>query len=171
VRITEAGGEPVPLERIPTRVFSEVMRDVDLFVGVTSIGNDPTWADGGDRRYAEYWHGFAFGDLSEQAQVRLELLERLLPKLAFRDVAEVDGRYLRVRGKLRTYRIHLGSSNILMEPNDEYLCIVSDRVRAKSLYLPFEGDHTLALILSKAFLLARDDAIEDKSITAQIAGR
>ena len=29
---------------------SEVMRDVDLFVGVASVGNDPTWDDGGARR-------------------------------------------------------------------------------------------------------------------------
>jgi hypothetical protein len=27
-----------------------------------------------------------------------------------------------VKGELRTYRIHLGSGNILMEPNDQYLC-------------------------------------------------
>ena len=39
--------------RVPPLVFSEVMRDVDLFVGVASVGNDPTWDDGGpDGRYA-----------------------------------------------------------------------------------------------------------------------
>jgi hypothetical protein len=170
VRFTGHGDEAVPLERVPVRVFSEVMRDVDLFVGVTSIGNDPTWRDQGDRRYDEYWTSYAFGELGAQAEVRRELLEYLLPKLAIAEVAEVDGRYLRVRGKLRTYRIHLGSSNILMEPNDEYLCIVGGRdpdVRGR-VYLPFEGDHVLALILSKALLLARDDKIEDRTITAQI---
>jgi hypothetical protein len=30
------------LEEIPALVFSEVMRDCDLFVGVTSIGTDPS---------------------------------------------------------------------------------------------------------------------------------
>jgi hypothetical protein len=170
VRFEDDSGAAVPLERIPVRVFSEAMRDVDLFVGVTSIGNDPAWVDHGDRRYDEYWTAYAFGELGEQAKVRAEVLERLLPKLAIGAVAEIDGRYLRVRGKLRTYRIHLGSSNILMEPNDEYLCIVGGRDRdARSrLYLPFEGDHMLALILSKALLLARDDEIEDRSITTQI---
>ena len=172
VRFTD-DDEAVPLEQIPARVFSEVMRDVDLFVGVTSIGNDPTWGDHGGRQYGEYWTEYAFGELGEQAEVRRDLLERLLPKLAIAGVAELDGRYLRVRGKLRTYRIHLGSSNILMEPNDAYLCIVTGRdpnVRG-NVYLPFEGDHMLAVILSKALLLARDDKIDDKSITAQIAGR
>ena len=42
--------EPLPLEQIPPLVFSEVMRDVDLFVGVASVGNDPTWQDGGPGR-------------------------------------------------------------------------------------------------------------------------
>lgn len=75
---------------------------------------------------------------------------------------------------LRVYKIHLGSANILMEPNDQYLCIVPDRSTKSApanLYLPFEGDTTLAVILSKAFLLAPDDKIKDPSITRQITNR
>jgi len=68
---------------------------------------------------------------------------------------------------------HLGSSNIQMEPNDQYLCIVPGRASgatasAGGLFLPFEGDGVLAVILSKAFLLAADDRITDPTITAQI---
>ena len=37
------------------------------------------------------------------------------------------------------------------------------------IFLPFEGDRTLSVILSKAFLLAADATISDPSITAQIA--
>ena len=79
-------------------------------------------------------------------------------------------RFLVVRGTLCTYKIHLGSGNILMEPNDQYLCIVPDsRARAHdSMWLPFEGDHTLSIILSKAFLLAADTKISDPTITRQI---
>ncbi|MDP9845535.1 hypothetical protein [Streptosporangium lutulentum] len=73
-----------------------------------------------------------------------------------------------VRGDLRTYKIHLGSANILMEPNDAYLCIVSGRDPHAGLFLPFEEDGRLALILSKAFLLADDTAITDPSITRQL---
>jgi hypothetical protein len=36
------------------------------------------------------------------------------------------------------------------------------------LFLPFEGDHTLSIILSKAFLLAEDKKITDPTITSQI---
>jgi hypothetical protein len=37
--------------------------------------------------------------------------------------------------------------------------------------LPFEGDEILSIILSKAFMLADDDRIKDKSIVAQIGQR
>ena len=78
-----------------------------------------------------------------------------------------------MRGDLRTYKIHLGSGNILMEPNDQYLCIVPTHTRdshlSEGLRLPFEGDTTLSIILSKAFLLAeKDTKITDLSITRQI---
>lgn len=60
---------PLPLESIPPLVLSEIMRDVDLFVGVASVGNDPTWQDGGPQgRFREYWQGYSFGELSETAK-------------------------------------------------------------------------------------------------------
>ena len=57
-----------------------------------------------------------------------------------------------------------------MEPNDQYLCIVTDRSSsaAEKLSLPFEGDNMFSIILSKAFLLADDEKIKDTSITSQI---
>jgi hypothetical protein len=165
--------DAVELEDIPPLVFSEVMRDVDLFVGVTSVGTDPQWGNRDhDAPYGGYWQSFAFGELSPTAVTRAEVLQRLLPRLKIRDVCTLDGRFLVVRGSLRTYKIHLGSGNILMEPNDQYLCIVPEpgaRVR-QNLVLPFEGDSTLSLILSKAFLLADDAKITDPVITAQLSG-
>jgi hypothetical protein len=169
----------VALDTVPTRAFSEAMRDVDLFVGVTSIGNDPTWADRGDRvedrhrvneQYDRYWTEYALGELSEAATVRHDLLDRLLPKLAIADRVRLDGRFLRVRGSIREYKIHLGSGNILMEPNDAYLCIVRGRDAAvpDKVFLPFDGDPVLDLVLSKAFMLAHDDEITDPTITSQI---
>jgi hypothetical protein len=171
----------VPLEDIPPLVFSEIMRDVDLFIGVASVGNDPTWQDGGPQgRYIDYWQSYSFGDLSATAQTRKQLLERLVPRLAIADRCAIAGRFLIVRGDLRTYKIHLGSGNILMEPNDQYLCIVPGRASgvtaansggepaSNTLFLPFEGDAVLAIILSKAFLLADDTKITDPTITRQL---
>jgi hypothetical protein len=166
----------LPLQQIPPIVFSEVLRDVDLFVGVASVGNDPTWQDGGPGgRYRDYWQSYSFGELSATAETRQHLLARLIPRLAIADRCAIQGRFLQVRGDLRTYKIHLGSGNILMEPNDQYLCIVPSRGGSQSatdkLYLPFEGDAVLAIILSKAFLLAEDTKITDTTITRQLAMR
>lgn len=173
--LDDTSGEPIDLIEVPGVVFSEVLRDVDLFVGVASVGNDPNWLDsGGIPAYREYWTSFSFGELSESAKSRKEILEGLLPRLKISKVAEVSGKFLVVKGKIRTYKIHLGSTNILMEPNDQYLCIVPDRSQksyTENLYLPFEGDAGLSIILSKAFLLADDDKIKDSSITSQLQMR
>ncbi|MFM9995634.1 MAG: DUF4132 domain-containing protein [Phycisphaerales bacterium] len=179
VRFDRAGGgDPVSLENVPALAFTEVMRDMDLFVALCSVGNNPEWHDGGpDRAYRDYWWAYSFGNLSESGAGRKDLLERLIPRLAIASACSFDGKFLVVKGKLRTYKIHLGSGNILMEPNDQYLCIVPTSrgdvggVTGGSVFLPFEGDRTLSIILSKAIMLADDDRIKDSSITRQITGR
>jgi hypothetical protein len=164
--------EPEELVNIPAIIFSEVMRDVDLFVGVASVGNDPSWNDsGGIPAHRDYWQSYSFGELTELAKTRKEILEGLVPRLKISSVSTVKDKFLIVKGKKRTYKIHIGSTNILMEPNDQYLCIVPDRSKKDTtgnLFLPFEGDSGLAVILSKAFLLAEDDKITDSTITSQI---
>ncbi len=164
--------EPLRLADIPALLFTEVMRHVDLFVGVCSVGNDPTWGDRGvTGRYGDYWQQVSFGDLSASAKTRREVLERIVPRLKIAGRCSLSDKFLVVRGDLRTYKIHLGSGNILMEPNDQYLCIVPGRSAVATdgkTYLPFEGDGVLAIILSKALLLAADTKITDESITRQI---
>lgn len=163
--------DPLPLDQVPPLVFSEVMRDVDLFVGVAGVGNDPTWADGGpEGRHAQYWHDYAFGELSETALSRRAALERIVPQSKIADRCTISDRFLVVRGQLRTYRIHLGSGNIMMDPDNRYLCIVPAQ-QAKpdgAVFLPFEGDTRLSVILSKALMLADDLSITDRAIASQI---
>ncbi len=144
---------------------------MSMSVGVASVGNNSQWQDGGpDNRYRDYWWSYGFGELSGTALSRSDLLGRLIPRLKIADRCELSERFLIVQGKLREYKIHLGSGNILMRPDDEYLCIVpsSRDVGDGSLHLPFDGDRTLSIILSKAFLLVNDDRIRDSSITSQI---
>lgn len=165
-------GNVVDLVDVPPLPFSEILRDVDLFVGVASVANDPTWQDsGGIPAYRDYWTSYSFGDLTEVAKNRKEILSTLIPRLKIKEVTEIKDKFLIVKGKLRTYKIHIGSTNILMEPNDQYLCIVADRSKkdhAHNLFIPFDGDTGLSIILSKAFLLAEDDKITDTTITSQI---
>ncbi|MGW2520170.1 DUF4132 domain-containing protein [Streptomyces sp. NPDC001617] len=168
------GADPVdalPLTDMPPLVLSEVLRDVDLFVGVASVGNDPTWQDGGPGgRFRAYWSGYSFGALNQSAETRRALLERLIPRLAIADRCTIEGRFLHVKGERHTYKIHLGSGNILMTPNDQYLCIVpkSDASAPQAGYLPYEGDRMLGVILSKALLLADDRKITDPTILSQL---
>ena len=70
---------------------------------------------------------------------------------------------------MHTYRIHLGSGNVLMD-DDRYLCVVADVAKedVSGAFLPFEGDRMISLILSKAVMLAADDKIADPAIRSQI---
>ncbi len=172
VRFVETESQaPILLESIPPLVFSEVMRDVDLFIGVSSVGNDPNWAPGRHAEVDSYWESYSFGNLSATAESRKDLLERLLPRLSIADQSRLDEKFLVVEGKRATYKIHLGSGNILMEPGSRYLCVVPGPAVSKNprgVMLPFDEDRLLSVILSKAFLLAADTKIKDASILAQL---
>ena len=175
-------GQNLELASVPPIVFSEVMRHCDLFTGVASVANDPNWHNAGANaehpnqwRRTEgnpYWEAQSVGDLGEAAKTRREALQAILPALKIADRCHIDGRFLVVRGTRRGYKIHMGSGNILMQPNDRYLCIVKgkDNPEDSAGRLPFEGDQMLSLILSKAFLLVDDDKITDLSIVKQIIG-
>jgi hypothetical protein len=178
VRFHPMGPGPQAVMRlvdVPAVVFSEAMRDVDLFVGVSSVAADQNWQDAGpDRRppFETLVTAALHEELTSSAKVRRDVIERILPGLAIADRCELLDRWLRVRGDVRTYKIHLGSGNILMEPADTYLCIVPARGAAtESIFLPFDDDSRLSLILSKAFLLANDRKIRDQSIIRQIEAR
>src|SRR4029077_4125510 len=98
--------EPVSLENVPALLLSEVLRDVDLFVGVASVGNDPTWQDGGPQgRYQDYWQRYSFGELSGTATTRRHVPERLVPRLRIAARCSLSDRFLVVRGDKRTYKI------------------------------------------------------------------
>ena len=101
-----------------------------------------------------------------------EVLGKLLPRLKIASRCALDGKFLTVRGDLRAYKIHLGSGNILMEPNDQYLCIVPGRSEdTGGLFLPFEGDRMLAIILSKAFLLATTRQSKTTPLSARLSAK
>ncbi len=173
--VNNANGQTINLIDVPAIPFSEILRDVDLFVGAASVGNDPNWNDSqGEPRVRDYWQSYSFGNLSAIARNRKDILTKLLPRLKIAKVAEIRDNYVVVRGSRRTYKIHIGSTNILMEPNDQYLCIVQDRSAknfTNNLFVPFEGDESVSMILSKAFLLADDINITDSTINTQIDWR
>jgi hypothetical protein len=165
----ERGDQAMALIDVPLIVFSEVMRDVDLFVGRASVGMDALWEDRGEQTmFRDYRHHFGLGELGAPAQSRRAVLERLLPRLKIGPKCRLEDRFLLVEGKLKTYKIHLGSGNILMSPRDQYLCIVPGGSGPSLGYVPFEGDLVLSTILSKATMLVDDDKITDRTILLQL---
>jgi hypothetical protein len=164
-------GEAINLDGVHPVVFSEVMRDCDLFVAVASVANDPTWSDGGpDGRHRDYWHDWAFGELGQSAQVRRELIARFAGSLSIADKLEIGEKALIVTGKRQKYAIHFGSSNVQILPDNRYLCIVPDRSapEADRVRLPFTGDSHVSTILAKAFLLVDENRITDPTILSQL---
>ncbi|MFA1545379.1 DUF7737 domain-containing protein [Actinomadura chokoriensis] len=134
-------------------VFSEGTREVDLAPRAPSVaGEEP------------------FGELSASAEIRGDALRRVLSGTRIAGRCSVDGRFLVVRGELRTYKIHLGSAGVLLEPGDARLRVEpSRRPGQRGLFLPFE-DELLTRILGTAFLLAADHKITDESTLRQIRG-
>lgn len=171
IRFLDNEGRAVSLETVPPIIFSEMLRDVDLFVSVTSVANDPAWTDGGpDGRFGDYWRSWAFGDLGQSAETRRTLITAIVPKLAIADRLEVTDKALVVQGQRHRYAIHFGSGNIQILPSNRYLCIVPGRPgkHSETIKLPFTGDSLVSIILSKAFLLVDESKITDRTILTQL---
>ena len=173
VRFVNQHGERMPLNQVPKIAFSEAIRDVHFFIKETAVGKDLEWVDGGGIRGSrKSWQTY-FRESTEASGPRRVILERVLPKLKSADRMELKDNTLIVQGKLRTYYIDLRSTRICMSPYNQTLCIqplMSVKTESK-VYLPFEGDYGLSIIISQALLLAEDDKITDSIINRQIKVR
>lgn len=165
----------VPLADVPPILFSEVMRHADLFTSIASIAADPDWLDrGADAAHpsqwaqtaAAYWTRTNTADLEESGKRRRAMLERIIPRLRVADKLTLDDRHLVVEGTRHRYRIHLGSGASFR--GERHICIVPATSDGDRLWLPFEGDRTLSIVISKAMLLAADDKITDPVILRQL---
>jgi hypothetical protein len=141
---------PLPLDQIPARVFSEVMRDLDLVVSVAHAGGvDPEAS-------------------ASSIESRAALIRETCALLKIQNV-EIKANHALVAGKLGNYTVHLGSAVVHRQPGGA-LCIVPVHAQQRGrLFLPFvEGDPKTAEVLSKVLLLARDQEIKDPTILEQI---
>lgn len=171
-------GELLPLTEVPSMVLSEVLRHCDLFTSVASIAMDAEWMDkGSDAEHPDqwrrdvadtYWNRTFNAELSPSSKVRRDFLGMIIPRLANFESFRLEERYLFVQGKMNAYRIHLSSAGVIKIPQNRHVCILPKFSKSSAVSLPFGGDQTLSLILSKAMLLAKDDQITDPVILAQI---
>jgi HEAT repeat protein len=145
--------DSIPIADVPPRIFSEVMRDLDLAVSVAHLGGvDPE----------------ASASSMEMRAVLVQETARLLGL----DNVRTDGPRAFIEGTLGSYNVHLGSAIIHRQPGGALFVVpVHSQYRGR-LFLPFaDDDPKSAEVLSKVLLLARDSAIKDPSILEQIRRR
>jgi hypothetical protein len=141
---------PMKLTAVPPRIFSEVMRDLDLVVSVAHRGGvDPEAS-------------------ASTVQMRGSLLRETCQLLQLGNV-RVKETHALVDGDLGKYSIHLGSAVVHKLPGGA-LCIVPVHSQHRGrLFLPFvDDDPKTAEVISKVLLLARDAEIQDPTILDQL---
>lgn len=147
------------------------MRDIDLFISVATTANDPQWREVRllSAPARTLWDSQANAELAASGEVRKAVLERVLPALKIGPQCTLEDRSLLVKGKRNSYVINLGTANVMTHPGRQFVCIVQGGASpARDVFLPFDGDALLSLVLSKANLLANDHKIADESILRQI---
>ncbi|MBN1318590.1 MAG: DUF4132 domain-containing protein [Anaerolineales bacterium] len=154
IRFTRRGEwKPLDLVDIPPRIFSEVMRDLDLIVSVAHMGGvDP--------------------EASESTiEMRASLIRETCAMLGITNVT-LQGKRALIEGELSSYSVHLGSSVVHRQPGGA-ICIVPVHSQHRGrLFLPFvDDDPRTAETLSKVLLLARDKKIKDPVILEQIIAK
>jgi hypothetical protein len=143
----------IPLADIPPRIFSEVMRDLDLVVSVAHIGGvDPEAS-------------------ASTVEMRSSILRETCRLMKLNNV-QIQGSHALIQGEIGTYSVHLGSAIVHRQPGGS-ICIlpVSSQHRGR-LFLPFvDDDPKTAEIMSKVLLLAKDKEIQDPTILEQILAK
>ena len=135
---------------IPDRIYSEVMRDVDLAVSTAYVGGvDP-----------ESSHS--------TVEMRRVIVEGNLKLFGVKNV-RLERNHAVIDGQLGQYTVHLGSGVVHQTGNAMlYILPVHSQHRGK-LFLPFvDEDPKTAEVWSKILLLAEDKKIKDPAILAQI---
>jgi hypothetical protein len=138
------------LEVIQSRIFSEVMRDLDLVVSVAHAGGiDPEAS-------------------TSSIESRAALIRETAALLKLGNI-QLSEKHVIIDGKLAHYNVNLGSGVVHKQPGGS-LCIIpvhsQHRVR---IFLPFmDNDPKTSEIVSKVIMLARDEQIKDLTILEQI---
>jgi hypothetical protein len=166
----------VAIDEVPAIVYSEVMRDVDLFTSVSAVGGDETWADQGDRGTGIFSDEFEIEELSGLIGLRRETMSLVLPHSGIQDRCKIHKSWLEVRGQLGTYRIEFawGRAALVTESDVRWLRIarkILDSLSLDSTAIPIELDHRTETILRKAYVLADDWKIDSPELIEQLMPR
>jgi hypothetical protein len=142
--------QPLTLTEVPPRLFSEVMRDMDLVVSVAHRGGvDPEAS-------------------ASTVEMRANLLRETCSLLKLGNVRQKPPHIL-IDGQLGKYSVHLGSGGVHRLPGGALFIIPVHAQHRGRLFLPFaDDDPKTAEVISKVLLLARDSEIQDPGILDQL---
>lgn len=143
-------GKSLKIKDIPDRIYSEVMRDVDLAVSVAYGGGvDP-----------ETSHS--------TIEMRRVIVECNLSLFQTKNV-RLKGNHAIIDGKRGQYTVHLGSGVVHQMGNAMIFVVPVHSQHRGRVFLPFvDEDPKTAEIMSKILLFAEDDKIKDPKILSQI---
>lgn len=163
----------VAIEDVPAIVFSEVMRDVDLFTSVSAVGRDQSWSDQGDRGTGVLGSEMTADEISAVHALRIEMLSRVLPLTPIAAQCKIEKFWLEVRGQLGTYRIHVpwGGVMRITDSGVRHLNIpqkLLDSVPIDFSEFPIDLDHRSEMVLRKAYVLANDWKIDSPDLIRQL---
>jgi hypothetical protein len=138
------------LEDVPPRLFSEVMRDLDLVVSVAHRGGvDPEAS-------------------ASTVEMRSTLLGETCNLFKLNNV-RLEGNHAFVKGHLGQYTVHLGSAMVHIQPGGALFIVAIHSQHRGRIFLPFaDDDPKTAEVISKVLLLARDREIKDPNLLQQI---
>jgi hypothetical protein len=142
--------EPLAIDAVPGRVFSEIMRDLDLLVSVAHSGGvDPETS-------------------TSTIEMRGALVRETGELLGLANV-RVEEPWVLVDGALGDWSIHLGSANVHRRPGGA-VCIVPVHGQHRGrIFLPFADEEPkTAEVVAKVLLLAKDREIRDPTILEQL---
>ena len=164
----------IAVDDVPAIVYSEVMRDVDLFTTVCAVGEDRTWSDQGERGTGVLGSGLDVDELTAIVALRADLLLRVLPLTPIASQCRIDKGWLEVRGELGTYRIDVlwgGVVRVTDSGSIKRLAIPQKVLEAVSLdfsAFPIDLDFRTETILRQAYVLANDGQIDSPDFVGQL---
>lgn len=142
--------EALPLAKVPPRLLSETLRDLDLVVSVAHVGGvDPEASQ-------------------STVAMRQTLLAETLPLLRLANV-RLENDHALIAGHYANYTVHLGSGSVQRQAAGALCIIAVHNQQQGRIFLPFaDPDPRTAEVISKVLLLAEDKKILDPTILEQL---
>jgi hypothetical protein len=163
----------IEIAEVPAVVYSEVMRDVDLFTSICAVGSDETWSDQGDRGTGLPAASKDPEEFSAIFALRIDMLSRVLPFMVIASRCKIESVWLIVQGKLGTYRILIpwGTVSRMTDKGARQISIPQKLLEAVPVDFSaslIDLDHRTEMILRKAHVLANDWNIDSPELIRQL---